>query len=377
MILFEGSSPSLGSPSSAHQRERTTQDSIMTYENGSRLTLNNASPRCRCWSAIAACALTVAVGVAGCASKGVNDPSSKLAPEATEIQPGSASDDSELSPAPEDLRSQQEAAQEGIQSSVDETMLEKRREVTQEAVNALSKTQEALLLLEEDKPEEALEALAIVVGQLEIVLERDPGMAFAVTGAAVEVFDLLATLDSVQDVVNDARDALDDGEVQVARELLSALSSEAVVTVTGLPLATYPQAIKEIVPLIDAGKIEEAKQALSTALNTLVVTEYIVPLPIVRAQEMLAAAEVLAEKPGRSAEENGELASLLENARYQIQLAEALGYGTEDSFAPVFEQIEEIEERTSDGKSGSGFFDKIKDNLSRAREAVFDRNGGE
>lgn len=70
--------------------------------------------------------------------------------------------------------------------------------------------------------------------------------------------------------------------VQRARSLLEGLGSEIVFTVTNLPLATYPDAIKAIVPMIDEGRIKEAKVALGLALNTLVLTNHVVPLPILR-----------------------------------------------------------------------------------------------
>jgi len=70
------------------------------------------------------------------------------------------------------------------------------------------------------------------------------------------------------------------GRVQDARALVSGLASEIIIEVVNIPLATYPDAIKAVVPLIEAGKVKEAKAALVAALNTLVITRHIIPLPM-------------------------------------------------------------------------------------------------
>lgn len=129
----------------------------------------------------------------------------------------------------------------------------------------------------------------------------------------------------------------------------------------GIPVLALALAI---VPLIDDGKVEEAKRSLQLALNTLVVTEEIIPLPILRAQTLLKKAEELAENDERTIKQNDDLAAMLDDARTQVELAEALGYGKKRQFKPILEQVSAIEKKTQGGKSGTGFFDKIKEKLT-------------
>ena len=132
-----------------------------------------------------------------------------------------------------------------------------------------------------------------------------------------------------------------------------------------IPLATFPAAIKAIAPLIDAGKIDEAKARLQAALNTLVVTtDEVVPLPKLRAEHLLKQAQGLAEKKDRSTEENDKLAKHLQAIREQLQMAELLAYGKKEDFNLMYEQIREIEKKSAGGKSGTEWFDKIKQQLS-------------
>lgn len=156
-----------------------------------------------------------------------------------------------------------------------------------------------------------------------------------------------------------------DGEIQKARPLVAKLASEIVLRTTNIPLATYPDAIKAVAPLIDEGKIEEAKSALQAALNTLVVTtDEVIPLPILRAEYLLGEAEALAENEERTPKDNERLADLLEGARKQLKMAELLGYGTKESFQAMYEQLDKIEKKTIGGKGGKRWFDKIKQQIS-------------
>ena len=51
-------------------------------------------------------------------------------------------------------------------------------------------------------------------------------------------------------------------------------------------------------------------------------------------------------------------------ARKQLQVAELLGYGAKKSFKPMYEQLDEIEKKSTGGKSGKGWFDKLKQQVS-------------
>ena len=262
-------------------------------------------------------------------------------------------------------------ATESVQPQVEEKSVnkvaEKRRKIIAEATAAVDKTRTALKALEDNKTDEALKALEVATGQLELILARDPELALAPVDVDVETYDLLASLDTIKAVIKEAEDDLEEGEIQMARPLVANLASEIVIQTTSIPLGTYPAAIKSITPLIDEGRIDEVKTGLQAALNTLVITEDIVPLPILRAEQLLKNAEAQAENAARTIKDNETLAELLKDARTQLKMAELLGYGTKKSFKPMYEQLDQIESRTSGGKGGQGWFDKIRAQM----EALF------
>ena len=263
----------------------------------------------------------------------------------------------------------QSAATESVQPQVDtkaaDQAAEKRKKITADAVAAVNETKKALKLLDEKKKEEALTALERATGKLELILARDPTLALAPVDVEVVTYDLLASLDTVKAMIHDAEEYLEDGLVQMARPLVANLASEIVFRTTSIPLGTYPDAIKTITPLIDDGKLDEAKAGLQAALNTLVITtDDVIPLPVLRAENLLKNAEALAENEERTVKDNETLAVQLADARNQLKMAELLGYGTRKSFKPMYEQLDEIEEKTSGGKGGKGWFDKIKQQVS-------------
>ena len=73
--------------------------------------------------------------------------------------------------------------------------------------------------------------------------------------------------------------------------------------------------------------------------------------------------KVLKEQPFADAEENEKLASQLGAARQYLEIADLLGYGHPTDYDSLYEQLDAIEEKTYDGKSGRGFFDNITEKV--------------
>jgi tetratricopeptide (TPR) repeat protein len=317
-------------------------------------------------------ALTLAMMLQGCRE---NEPASDTtAPdaEAGGAQEKPAAADGPTMQKPQNKEKVVELVKDEIDDQADEKLQDKRTKIIEEAVAAIGETENALAALEESKPDDALAALERATGKLELILAREPGLALAPVDVHLTTRDVYATLEAIEEAREEAEELLDDGEVQRARSLLAGLVSEFVVSVTNLPLGSYPEAIKAVTPLIDKGETDKAKDALRTALATLVVTHHVTPLPVVRAEEILKSARELSEKKERTDKENKDLRGYIENARYQLKMAEALGYGKSEDFEEFYEQLDEIEKKTGGGKSGEGFFAKIEKSLSDFKRKVFE-----
>lgn len=258
-----------------------------------------------------------------------------------------------------------------LNAHTDRRVSEQRKKITQEAVSAVTETKEALHALEKKKPKEALANLERASGKLNIVLARDPELSLVPVDVGVKVYDVDTGPEAIENAKTVAKEFLDEGEVQKARLLLRNLASEIVISVVSLPLKTYPGALSAAAPMIDQGRFDEAKAALQSALNTLVVTDHVIALPLARTEEKLTKAEQLSEKEGRSEEDNKTLQQLLNEAREQLKLAEALGYGSKKEYKEFHAEIDDIERRTKGGKAGKGWFGKVKQHLTHFVESIF------
>ncbi len=267
--------------------------------------------------------------------------------------------------------------QKEVQDSTREEAGAKRESIIKEAVSALGHTQTALEAIASKDKQAALDALAMVTGKLEIVVTRDPGLANAPIDVRIEKFDLHATVDAVENAVKQAEDVLKNGEVQQARMILSGLASQMDIVVTSLPLKIYSDGIKAVASLVDEEKFTEASAAIYDLMSTFVVTKQVIPLPILRTELLLKKADQLAQKEGRSEEENKELTLLLDNAKTQIEMAEALGYGDKKEYKGFYRHIKEIRKKTEDGKFGKGFMEGLENSLKEFKKKIFNTTAEE
>jgi len=254
-------------------------------------------------------------------------------------------------------------ARDKIEADARNEVMDKRKEIAPEALEAIQAAKDALAALERDDTEDALGRLAAAVGKLEIVLARAPDLALAVVDASVQTTETLADVATLEIVRDEAEDAMRDGHTQVARHLLRDFASETVVSITRLPLATYPQAIREAARLLDNGDRKQARRLLRLTLASLVTQDVVLPHPLIVARHLLHEAQTLTEKADRTREETDCLAACVAEARGQLERAQALGYGSEREFDAFYDEIAAIGQKTAGGGSGVGFFDRIRATL--------------
>lgn len=255
-------------------------------------------------------------------------------------------------------------AQKRVTQTAQTQTAEQRQKILEEATQAIQETNSALRAIDKKNKKDALQSLERATGKLEIILARDRSLSLAPASVAVITQDVLADADLVKKMRKQAEDLLEDGRLQEARYLIRDLGSETVISVTNIPLATYPAAVKEAAKLVDQGKFDDAKRTLEVALNTLVVTNTVIPLPVATAEELLKDAEKLSSKANRTEDENKRLKSLIDDVRSELKLAQEYGYGTKKDFKNLYSQLDELESKTKGGKSESGIFSKINASIS-------------
>jgi len=248
--------------------------------------------------------------------------------------------------------------------------LDVRKQIIKEALDAAKATQTALLALDHNQPKQALAALQVVSGNLHLLLARDPSLGLLPIDIQVQVIEGITDLKTIKSVEDELDDLIDDNYYQAARPIVDSLVDEIRVTTVYLPLATYPDAIDSIAPLIDAGKIDEAKKALFNVLDSFVTDEEVTPLSIIRAEDDLSAAFQIEHKSDLSKQvTKDKISDLVFAAHQNIKVAEALGYGTKDDYEDLYDSMDALKKAI--GTSGfKGEWSKVKKSLGSFKNKV-------
>jgi len=256
-----------------------------------------------------------------------------------------------------------------LQDAADEAVATKRRQLLDEAIAALSESETALKALDEGDTEAALEALAIVAGKLQIVVGREPSLALAPVDVSVIRRDIMAgDPDAIRAMREEIEEVMEDGNIQEARLMLRDFGSELVIEVLNIPLETYPAAIRRVAGLIDDGETEAAKNALTRALNTLIVTENIIALPVLRAESMLEQAQALANKDEPTDEDPEQLAGLLAEVETELALTEAFGYAEETrAYDALMADLRKLRRKADSGEDTKELFGAVRERFGAWR----------
>ncbi len=246
------------------------------------------------------------------------------------------------------------------QKAVDNEVHNLRRDILQDAMKAVFETNNALLLLENNKPKEAIASINKAIKKLEITLKKDPSLGLKPIYVSKIMHDYRASSSLIKKKIKMVKEHLDKGELQEARALLMPMVSDISISTTSIPLKIYADSIKKVIPLIEDLKILEATIALDTLLNTLVVKELVIPLPPLKAKGLLMEAEKILADQNRTEGYSGKVTKILEEVHEQLYVAELLGYGNQKEFKSMHERINKIEEAVIGKKEEKDMFEGIK-----------------
>jgi hypothetical protein len=256
------------------------------------------------------------------------------------------------------------------QEKAKEKVLKAKEKMASEALEAVLETQKAIQFLSNKKNNDAVKSLQNALGKIDIATKRFPELKLLPTDINVQRNELITDINTVKQVTKDAEKALKNDQLQEARELLSGLSSEIDITTVSIPLATYPTAIKSATQLINENKVEEARVLLIASLDELVIEKEMIPIPVLNAEVMIEEATRLHLEDSKA--NNDEVINLLDNASYQLQLAEVLGYGNKDKVYKELQQDIKTLQKEATAKSDlKDLLEKLKIKLKNFNERVF------
>jgi len=236
--------------------------------------------------------------------------------------------------------------------------------LVKEAIKAIQYTQEALLYLDKNNVEKAKEALKNAVGQLAIVLNAPNAPYLLPVDIQIEAYKFAGKLEDVAKLVAQAKILVAENKLPQARELLNTLRDEIVIKTINLPLATYPAALNLAIKYLNENKVKEAKDVLAMALATLVEVDTIIPIPIVKAEALVLEASKIVKK------DKNEALKYLEEAKYQLALAQTLGYTSKSdtTYKMLRDAIVNLEKEIKANHKTEGLFEKLLKKLKDFKE---------
>ncbi len=271
---------------------------------------------------------------------------------------------------PKHVKANDKQVQDRIAKTMQKDLNVKETVDTKQALAILGETNNVLKYMAKGKDQKAKDQLAKLIGELEILITKNPEDAMIPVNVGYEINDAVVDIPTVYQITDAAKKAMDDGYYQVAKKLMNDLTSELIVKTSYLPLATYPDAMRTSAALLEKGKKNEAAAILVQALNTLVVEENDIPLPILRAEEFI---RLGAEEIASNNKDKKDAALLyLDNADYQLQLAQAMGYGKKDKeYKELSDAIKDLKQLVKKDQESKSKFEKLSEKIKNFKERLF------
>ncbi len=261
-----------------------------------------------------------------------------------------------------------------LQDNINQTMQNdfsvKQTEEVKRAIDILSQTSKVIDLIKNKKNDEAKEELAKIIGSLEILITKDPKLGLIPVDIRSEIVDAVVDIPTAESIIETVKKAIDEGYYQAAKELLEGLTSAYIIYFYMLPLATYPDAMKIAAGLLEEGKTDEATVILIRSLNTLAIQKIEIPLPILRAEEFIKLAKKMMDSEDENKKDEAKL--FLENAEYQLELAEIMGYGKKDKeYKELYEAIKILKKAIGEEKETEKMFTDLSEKIKNFKERLF------
>ncbi len=245
--------------------------------------------------------------------------------------------------------------------------------LVQEAIESLKHAHEAMMALEKNDAKGATEKLESALGKLEVVLASKKVPKLLPIDSIIKVNEFVGTSKDVETALKAVRTLLNKNKVQEARALMLPLQSEIDITTVSLPLGSYPDALKLAAKYVHSDELDKAKDVLSIALSTFTSVTAIVPIPLVKATDLIVAAEVV------SKDDKDRALMYLDSASESLKVAHALGYvsKSETTYKVLQEQIEAVQKEIRGPNKAEKLFETLKSSLKEFKEKVFSEKSSE
>jgi hypothetical protein len=260
-----------------------------------------------------------------------------------------------------------------VNTFVEQRVSKQRALIHNEAVTAVAKVREALLLLDTGNSAGAQKQLVSALGKLNKMIEQDPTLKSVPVSVSTVVNDNLTSYDLIRRKKQNIDSQWQLGNTQKVRHMLNRFVSDTSIKSSTMPVKRFTEGIVEINQLISQDQVSKAKDTADVLLKSVVQASYSIPLPLFRAELMMAEAEKLTSQAMINQQtDSKQLHVLLSNAKYQLELAEALGYGGAKRYAMFYQAIEGIGSLVSANQQTTKLFSKLKTAMLNLKNEVIE-----
>jgi hypothetical protein len=239
--------------------------------------------------------------------------------------------------------------------------------LVKEALSSLKYTKLALSDLSKKDTKSATTNIQKALDELKIVLNAKNAPDFLPIDSQMSMNEYLGTKQEVDKTIKLVKSLLDDNKVQDARVILDTMKSEIDVKVVSLPLVTYPDALKLAKNYLKVNKIEKAKNVLSIALSTFDENTTIIPIPLVKASELIDMSQKLAKNGKKE-----EALKYINAAEDSLYIGEKLGYISKSnkSYSNLHESIQKIKTEINGKNKPEKLFSSLKQDIKSFKDKI-------
>jgi tetratricopeptide (TPR) repeat protein len=269
--------------------------------------------------------------------------------------------------AKSDIKSVNEVNKSAVKKGTQDALASQKK-LIDEAISSLKFTNNALIALNKNDKASAEANIEKALGKLEVILSAKDAPKFLPIDSSVTMVEYVGSSKDVKKSIDAVKDLLEDNKVQVARVLLNSLQSEIDITVVSLPLVTYPDALKLAAKYLHEDKLDKAKSVLEVALSTFDKTTTVVPLPLLKATDLINVSAALSKNGKKE-----EALTYLKAAEDELDVAEALGYvsHSDTTYKALHKAIKNVRKEIKGKNKAEKLFDELKRELKDFKDKVF------
>jgi len=231
-----------------------------------------------------------------------------------------------------------------------------RKQASKEIISGLQNSIMALRALQANNKSAAKNALENATKSFDAALKKDPKLNMVPIDERISVNDFTGDAKLVKRIKDAAVSLLKDNDTQAARAILLPLEDQMIISTQYLPMELYPDATKQAQKDLAKGNNKAAFGDIVTALNSVVIKNVIIPIPLLTAQDMLLEASKLGKKDKTKA------LKLLNSAQDELQKSVLLGYTKKHTkvYKSLENEIKSIKHAVGGGNSVERMYEHIK-----------------